>query len=131
MNEPVQRGYVALLPVLIACVILNTLAFSAGAASFYARLAVSQSINAAAASNNARSCSQRALFYLGQDNAYRPDNEIVVLAPDRFCRIEHIHVEGTEYAVTTSGISGTSYIREETRATMNGAGMIILNRRNI
>ncbi|MES2668099.1 MAG: hypothetical protein V4644_00175 [Patescibacteria group bacterium] len=101
------RGYAALIPTLIVCVVLTALGFQASTSTYLARVASDESAYAFESREHAHSCAQIALFELSADPGYRPHEagDLVELAEGNACVIASVITEESLVIVTVTGSS--------------------------
>lgn len=117
-HTPLQRGYVALISVLIISFALMTLAMLAGENGFRARMNTTALEDRLAASHRARSCVSVALLQTAQDSSFRPgpEGEAIWLTQEQACTIGEISGDDELLVVRTSAVVGAGVGRVHVEA---------------
>lgn len=128
------RGFAALTPILVICVILTTFAYQASIEAYLTRLAALEAEYKEASRIRAYSCAQAALFTLAQDTAYspRPGGDVVILTPDTECQIESVSGSPGMRALIVHAEYSRSYTRLELAVDMDtGSSTVPLSVREV
>jgi hypothetical protein len=111
------RGFIALVPILVMCSMLISIAATASEEAFLAHYRVLQTVYATSASAAARTCAMSVFMHFYHSAARTMDHEEVLLDRGKRCRIKSIEFENNRYEIYTSaeenGISAEWYTEIE------------------
>lgn len=107
---PLQRGYAALISMLVFTFVLTFAAIAAGESALFVRLATTDLENQMVARQRSQDCGAIALLLLAQDPSYRSaeHGDPVFLAADKECWIQTIESPGDDLQLRTFGREGES-----------------------
>lgn len=118
-----NKGFIALISMLLLSAVLSVLIFSTSTSTFFARFDTADHENKRIASSLAESCAHLALLYIAQDYSYDP-NDAQEAVKDGTCYIvsvlPHGPRSGTQSTITiqTKGIYQSSISDFEVKATV-------------
>lgn len=113
-----QRGFIALMSVIIIGAVMTMMMFTLGTSGFFARFDTLGSENKAASQALAEGCIAAATLELAQDAAYQPvaGGECVTLGgscggadPQKVCKVCQVITSGNELAIRARALYNGSY----------------------
>lgn len=113
-----QKGFIALMSVIIIGAVMTVMMFTLGTSGFFARFDTLGAENKAASQALAEGCIAAATLKLAQDAAYQPvaDGECVTLGdscggadPQKVCKICQVIIGGSELTIRARALYNGSY----------------------
>ncbi|MBI5004049.1 hypothetical protein HZC00_03070 [Candidatus Kaiserbacteria bacterium] len=129
-----QRGFVALMSVIVISAILLMLIFTLGIASFFDRFDTFDTESKRASLDLAETCANMAILKIAQDADYVPASggECISASDicgtpraERVCKICSVVLRGSEYSITTRAVINGAYSNVQVKGSLTTENFLV------